>query len=170
MLYKDSTWEIREEEAWLPDGRVKRVPRAHRCDAVHVLAFPEPETILMLREYRPFYGEWVWMVPSGKVDKEKDVALAAQRELQEETGFKAKSLKHWFSTNHSEQLAMTNHVFLARDLESAPLEQDAHELIEVHPMKLEEAVRMASEGKIRHTVSAYALLRYGAVKEQGKEF
>ena len=161
-LYQDHLWKIFKEEAALPDGRRKVVNRVHGHDSVHILAFPKPDTLLLLREFRPFYGEWVWMLPSGKVDKEKDVLVAAQRELQEETGYRAKVLKPYFSTRNSEGIVQTNHVFIAHDLERAPLTQDEHELIEVHEVSLRDAVKGVLENRYgKHTPTAYALLRYG---------
>ena len=82
-LYEDKGWKILREEATLPDGRTTSCTRVYRADAVHILAFPSKDTILLLREYRPFHGAWQWMLPSGLADKESDVTAAAQRELHE---------------------------------------------------------------------------------------
>ena len=54
----------------------------------------------MLREYRPFYGTYIWMIPSGKADKEKDILVAAQRELQEETGITATEYRLFEKQTH----------------------------------------------------------------------
>lgn len=162
ILYDDHGWKILREEAPLPDGRKHSCTRVYRSDAVHILAFPNPETVLLLREYRAFHGEWRWMLPSGLVNKESDIAAAAQRELQEETGYRAKNLARYFSTQNSEHIVLVNHVFIARDLETAPLPPDEHELIEVHEISLRDAVKWVFEDRYeKHTPSAYALLRYG---------
>ena len=149
------------EEASLPDRKIKKkLVRVHRCDSVHILAFPEPSKILLLREFRPFYKTYIWMLPSGRVDKENDIEEAAQRELQEETGFRAKSLEHYCSTQHSESMDFSNHIFIAKDLTEDPLTKDEHELMEVHPMSVEEAIEKVLGSAVVHTTSAYALLRY----------
>jgi len=165
ILYEDSLWKIVKETGHLPDGRVKVQTRVHGLDIVHILAFPKPDTILLLREFRPFHGEWLWQLPSGRVDKEKDMMTAAQRELQEETGFRAKILKHYFSTRNGESVQLANHIFLAEDLEKAPLQQDAYELIEVHEVSLIDALKGVRENRYaHHTPTAYALLRYAVEK------
>lgn len=155
---------IAVEHASLPDGREKTVARIHRCDAVTILAFPTPRTVLLLREYRPFFGAYVWMLPSGKVDKETDILAAAQRELREETGFRAADLRPYFSSSFSEQFAFRNHVFLARDLAPDPLPQDAAEMIEVHEVPVEDAAENTLRDPM-HPLSALALLRY--LREHG---
>lgn len=149
------------ESAALPEGGVMRqTARVHRVDAVHILAFPTKDTILMIREFRPYYGTWIWMLPSGKADKEKDMAIAAQRELREETGFRAEELTPFCSANHSESIVMTNHFFIARKLVRAPLKQDDDERIEVKTVTLQEAIDNVLSSEKIHTPSAFGLLRY----------
>ncbi len=153
-------WKIIRESVTLPDGRIKTTDRAYRCNASHILAFPAPGKILLLREYRPYYKDWIWMIPSGHVDKEGDPLEAAQRELREETGFRANRLVHYCDSNTSENIVITNHYYLAEDLVHDPLEQDADEMIEVHELSLSEAIDKVMSSSRIHTPSAFALLRY----------
>jgi ADP-ribose pyrophosphatase len=104
------------------------------------------------------------MLPSGRVDKEQDIAEAAQRELREETGYRAQALEFYCSTRHSEAVNFANHLFLARDLVEDPLTQDADELIEVHVLPLAEAIEKTLGSPVVHTASAYGLLRYAREK------
>jgi ADP-ribose pyrophosphatase len=107
------------------------------------------------------------MVPSGKVDKETDPYGAAQRELQEETGFKSKDLSPYFTSKYSERLQYTAHVYLAKDLIAEPLPQDDTELIEVHELPLTEALEKVLKSDCTHTMSAFALLHYKHDLENG---
>lgn len=159
-LFSGYGWTVRLESASLPDGRIKKAARVHRADSVHILSFHADETILLLREYRPYYGEYIWMLPSGRVDKESDIVEAAQRELREETGYAAGKIELYFTARHSESIVMANHVFIARDLTMSPLPQDVDELIGVHTMHLPEALEKVLASPIVHALSALALLRY----------
>ena len=159
-LFNAGGWQIILDSADLPDGRTKKVPRVERADSVHLLAMPEEGKIIVIREYRPYYGQYIWMLPSGRADKEKDMAVAAQRELQEETGYKAGKLDFLWSVNHSESLIMTNHFFTARDLTHDPLPQDEDELIEVHVCTPQEALEKVHTSPKVHLPSAYGLMRY----------
>ncbi|NOS67995.1 MAG: NUDIX hydrolase [Candidatus Peribacteraceae bacterium] len=159
-LFNAHGWKIARESASLPDGRVKDMIVVSRPDSVHILAFPTPSTILMLREYRPRYKTHIWMVPSGRADKENDMKAAAQRELQEETGFRANHLEFYCTTRHSETLLSANHIFIARDLVKDPLPQDSDEMIEVHEVSLDQAIENVLGSEQVHTASAFALLRY----------
>lgn len=159
-LYNDSEWRIVRETASLPDGRKKTIERGYHVDTCHILAFPTPITVLVLREYRAFNQSWVWMLPSGKVDKETDPQKAAERELREETGFRAKEIHHYCSAFHSETYASASHFYIATDLVSDPLQQDDDEMIEVHELSLPEAVKKILESPFPRIPSACALLRY----------
>lgn len=160
ILYDDGTWSVRMEEASLPDGRIKKVSRVHRCDSAHILAFTDDKKVLMLREYRPFYGEWVWMVPSGRVDKETDVTKAARRELREETGYDATEITPLWVFQGSESIVTRNHVFQALHLTKDPLPKDADELIEVHECSIDDAIDRVLQSPVVHTASAAALMRW----------
>ena len=140
----------------------KTMSRVHRCDSVHIIALTRDNEILILREYRPFYGEYIWRIPSGRVDKENDAAEAAQRELREETSYKAKQLEHYCSAYCSESFDKQNHIFIARDLEQDPdpPPQDDDELIEVHILPLEDALEKILTSPVVDEPCAYALLRY----------
>src|SRR4051812_21577949 len=86
-LFTCKGWSVHEDEAKLPDGRTKTLNRAKRPHVAHVLPFKTEGSLLLLEEYRPFHGAWIWMLVSGLVDKENELVLGAHRELREETGY-----------------------------------------------------------------------------------
>lgn len=160
LLFKGNGWNATRESAELPDGRVNTADIIHRPDTVHIIAITEPGRVLILREFRAFYGEYVWMIPSGKADKEQDMYVAAQRELREETGYEARQLELLSTMNQIDTLDYSLHVFIARDLVKNPLPQESTELIEVHELPIEEALEKVLTSPKTHLISSYALLRY----------
>lgn len=159
-LFNGDGWKIIRETATLPDGRTATKTRAHYSDTVHLLALNEKGELLVLREYRPFYKTYIWMLPSGHVDKETDHHMAADRELREETGFRAKDLKHLWTANATEKLNATNYFYLAKNLVHDPLPQDDDEFMEVHALLPEEAYERIAGSERVHLASAYGVLRY----------
>ena len=99
----------------------------------------------------PFDGERVWLVrqprepvgepdllelPAGKIDKPgEELEELAQRELQEEIGKGARSLRH-LSTFYNSPGLLTeeHHLFLATDLYDARLDSGEEERIEVETL------------------------------------
>ncbi len=148
------------DTADLPGGGTKTSARLHRPDVVHIIAINSDGNVLLLREYRPFYGEYIWMLPSGHVDKESDALEAAHRELREETGFRAQSLTHFVTAQTAEKLVTKNHIYIGKDLVPDPLPQDAYERIEVHSFPIDEALKLVQSSPNIHMPSAYGLLLY----------
>lgn len=159
-LYKGHGWHVTFEEAPLPNGKIKKIARVKRCDTAHIIAVTESGTILLIREYRPFFKEYVWMLPTGRVNKEPDPKVTAQRELQEETGYRATTMEFLGKANHSEGFPTENHVFVAHGLIKDPLPPDDTELIEVHECTVPEAIEKVLSCAHVHMPSAYGLLRY----------
>ena len=65
--------------------------RKHSTPAVMVLPIIKPDNeIVLIRQFRPPTGRYMWETPAGLIDPGEDVAAAALRELAEETGFSGK--------------------------------------------------------------------------------
>lgn len=157
-LFNAHGWRITQDSVALPSGKQKAMVRVHHSDRAHIVAYKTPHTILLLREYRPFYAQHVWMLPSGHIDKERDPLVAAQRELREETGYRADQMQHLYSVQHSEAFTVTNHFFRGTQLVHDPLPQDADEMIEVHECTVDDAIdRILTSPRI-HMPSAFVLL------------
>lgn len=159
-LFSISNWRIVRESAPLPDGRMKNIVRLHTADTVHILPILSPEKIVIIREFRPFYADYIWLLPSGKADLESDLTAAAQRELREETGYRAESMQPYCSCNYVERMAFTNHIFIAKGLTKDPLPMDSFECIETHEKPFSEALELILGSPRVHAASAYGLLRY----------
>ena len=114
----------------------------------------------MLREYRPFYGDYVWMLPSGKVDKENIPIDAAQRELREETGYRAENIRHYCTVFGSESINISHHIFIASGLVKDPLPADVDEMIEVHELSIDDAIKNVLSSPNIHEISGFALFHY----------
>lgn len=148
------------DTAAIPDGREKKGIRLHRSHSVNVIPVLENGDIVLLREYRPFIGGYVWLIPGGKVDKESDLLAAAQRELQEESGYEATHIEPYGTFFLNDVLSIRNHIFIARGLTHNPMAQDEDELIEAHAMPLDEAIEKVLSCPEIHAISAACLLRY----------
>lgn len=160
-LYDQEGWLVTKETSDpMPDGRTKTTIRVNNVDSASIIAINKDGNVLLLREYRPFWGDYIWMLPSGKVDKEKDHNVAALRELQEETGYGAKDIQPYFVFNFNERIKITHHLYIAKDLYSDPLPQDDDELIELHELPLDQAIENVLSSPRIHAASAIGLLRY----------
>ena len=70
------------------------VARVGNTSAVMILPLIKPDNeVVIIRQFRPPTGKYVWETPAGLIDPGEDAATAALRELAEETGFSGKLQK-----------------------------------------------------------------------------
>src|SRR6204780_3813178 len=86
-LYQDEWLAIPRAGGELPDGRrlehrLIRTPPGAGCVVVR------DGRVLLLWRHRFITGSWGWEIPLGKIDPGEDLAHAAARETEEETGWR----------------------------------------------------------------------------------
>ena len=107
--------------------------------SVIIAAMPDPETILLVREYACGMHRYELGLPKGRMDPGETPEQAANRELKEETGFGARKLHLLRSLALSPSyMEFATHLVLAEDLYPERLPGDEPEEIEVVPWKLDD--------------------------------
>jgi ADP-ribose pyrophosphatase len=148
-VYKCSLFRVTEEEATDPGGfHIKRSIVRHMGSAV-MMAVDEKKRILLVRQFRLPAAKNLWELPAGRLDEGERPLQAARRELQEETGYKAKTWKKlavfWPSPGYVGE-KMT--IFLATDLTEGEAQPMEDERIECRWFKRKELDKMIREGEI----------------------
>lgn len=125
--------------------------------AVTVVAVLPDRRLLLVRQYRHPAGEVLFELPAGTLDMLDDGSveeplLAAQRELWEETGYRAGSwrkLAEFFTAPGFASELM--HLFLATDVSPDPAYEgpEEDERLELEIVPFSEALAMADDGRIR---------------------
>ena len=86
----DSYWcGLRRDYVELADGREQEYHVFEIHDAVAVVPVLPDGSIVMLWQFRHPHGKTHWEIPAGRVDEGEGAAAAAERELLEETGYRA---------------------------------------------------------------------------------
>ncbi len=99
--------------------------------AVIVVAMPDPDTVLLVREYAAGMGRYELGPVKGAIDPGEGIEEAANRELMEEAGFGARELRVLRELAQSPSyMTHTAHVVLARDLYPQSLPGDEPEPME----------------------------------------
>ncbi|KAA3664242.1 MAG: NUDIX hydrolase [Chloroflexi bacterium] len=152
-LWEGSSWRFRVETLALSDGnKMERGKIVHPGAVVLVpmLHIEKTPHIAMIRQFRHVLNETIFELPAGTRGWDEDWHVCAQRELQEETGYRAASFTKlgdiWPSPGVSDELMK---LYLATGLQPDPLPADVDEEIEVVPMPLVDCIEMVQNGRIR---------------------
>ena len=106
-------------------------------DSVIIAPFLDNETLLMIREYSAAIDDYELTLPKGLVDRGEDFLQAANRELQEEIGYKADQLDYIAPlTIAPGYINHTSHVIRATGLTASRLPGDEPEVLEIVPCKI----------------------------------
>jgi ADP-ribose pyrophosphatase len=124
--------------------------------------------IVVERQYRHAAGRFLWELPAGKLEPGEDVLLGAQRELEEETGYRAKKWKLLVEYYASPGfLGESMKIFLAEGLVAGDAHPDEDEQIELRLVKLSEVLKLIEKGAILDGKTLTGVLLY-ARKTAGK--
>ena len=147
----------------LPNGSTARYEIVHHPGGAAVVAIDDAQRVCLLRQYRPAAGGWVWELPAGRLEPGEPPQATAVRELMEEAGCSA---SHWESLgsilSSPGVFDEIIHLYLARGLSAGEVQHEQHEVIEVHWMPLDAAVRQATDGILRDGKTVTGLLRAAA--------
>jgi rSAM/selenodomain-associated transferase 1 len=159
VVYQNPWIRVDEEQVELPDGRTTLYGVVRCGECVGVLPFLDPETVVLIRQYRYVARGVFWEMPTGGVHAGESLETAAQRELGEEIGYRAERLVPLVSYHTSKSVVdETAHLFAAEGLSPVSTPPDATEFIEVRPVPFAEALRMVEQGEIKDSMTVIAVL------------
>lgn len=157
MIWQGGSWNFWEHELAGPNGRSLRKGSIEHPGAVVLIPLQEREDtveILMLRQYRLALRQTIVELPAGTRGWDEDWLECAQRELREETGYRAESFtllgEFWPTPGLSNERMR---LYLATGLTPDPLPGDADEEIALYPLPLAEALAMAEDGRLQDAKS-----------------
>jgi len=146
-----------------PDG--SQAPRevVEHVDSVAIAAVDDQQRVLLIRQYRQPFQEYLWELPAGLCDKPGEAPTAtARRELAEETGFEATDWTSLVDLRPSPGISTESaRVYQATGLRKRdrPGDADGEESdLEIEWVPLPEAVARALEGRITNALAVAGLL------------
>lgn len=163
-VYRGKIVSLRCDDAVLPDGRAcKREVIEHSGGACVLCVYGGK--IALVRQFRYAYGEEMLELPAGKLNAGEDPAVAAARELGEETGLVAKELNHIYTIYPTP--GYTNekiYIYEAVGVTAGRQHLDEGEFLNVEFYTPEEVLKKISEGEIKDAKTIVAVLHYARQK------
>ena len=158
-VYENRWIRVREDQVELPDGRTTLYGVVQCADCVGVLPFLDPDTIILVGQYRYVAGDFYWEMPTGAMKPGESEEAAVQRELAEEAGYEAGRLVKLCAYHTSKSVVdETANIYLADGLRPVARRADPTEFIEVCAFPFDEVVRMVERDEIKDSMTIIAVL------------
>jgi len=157
---------VRVTEACTDGSRRQREVIRHPGSVV-IVPLVSPHEVCLVEVVRVAVGRTLLELPAGTLDRVESLEEAAQRELAEETGYRAGRImpvgSMWMSPGI---LRERMHLFVAEELTAGPQALEPGEQIRTRVVAWEEAVAMCLDGRIDDAKTIAGLLLTDARRRQ----
>ncbi len=176
LVHRGRYMEFRVDTIERADGSTGTRDVVGHPGAVAVLAIDDDGRLLLVRQWRIPARQALLEIPAGTLDVHdgatEDPALAAQRELEEETGHRAttwrKLATFWTAPGFTSELM---HLYLATGITGAEgddrLTPDEDERLELRHVDVDEALGMVERGEICDAKTILGILWLGRLRAAG---
>jgi ADP-ribose pyrophosphatase len=157
--YQGSFLNVQQDRVRLPDGSTAQREYIRHPGAVMVVPLLDDGRLLMERQYRHPMGRVLLEFPAGKLDAGEPPLVCGQRELAEETGYRAAEWAHAGVLHNA--IAYSDeaiHIFFARGLARGAQQLDAGEFLEIVTHTPLELDGMALRGELTDAKTLIGLL------------
>lgn len=162
LVRKGAITEIYEDTISLPDGRIERWDLVDHVGAAAVVAVRDDGKILMVRQWRNPNEEEMPEIPAGKLDaRDEPTELAAARELEEETGYRAGTLTRLITFRPTVAYSSEKiDIYLATNLTKGEQHLDDDEFLNVELWDAVDVERAIYDGTIEDGKTIAGVLAY----------
>jgi ADP-ribose pyrophosphatase len=157
--FRGRVFSVRSDEIAFEDGERARLDIVEHGGSYAVVALPEPNKIVLVRQYRHAAGRELWEIPAGTAEPGEGIVNGALRELAEETGYRAASARHIYTFYMTPGFCdEVMHVIVAENLQPGMQALDEDERIVVQTFTIEETDSLLASGEICDIKTLFALM------------
>ena len=145
----------------LPNGKVAERDVVRHPGAAVVIPILDDGRVILCEQHRTALGGNMIEIPAGVLEAGEDPAIAAARELEEETGYRARKIERLLDFHPSAGFCdEIMHIFVATGLEKTEQNLDPDEFIQVHVRTFEEVRQLVRDGELTDgkTIAAFLYL------------
>ena len=168
-IYRGKIVHLFVESAALPNGKTFDLEVVRHPGASAVVPLKEDGKVVLIYQYRHAAGGFIYEVPAGKLSPGEAPESCAEREVEEEVGYKVGKLEKLTTIFTApgfcdEQI----HLFLGTELVFSGQQLGEDEVLQVIEVPFEEAMNRIEDQTIRDAKSIVALeLAYRRAKKRG---
>ncbi|QVL32930.1 NUDIX hydrolase [Telmatocola sphagniphila] len=164
-VHKGRKIEVQIDTHTAPNGQLIKRDVILHPGAVVILPVIDREHVCLLKNFRFVVNETLWEAPAGTLEPKEEWQHAAERELLEETGYKATQwtyLGYLFASPGvmNEKL----HLYIAENLTQHEAQPEPDEQLEPITLTMDEALKMCFDGRIKDSKTVSILLMWDRLR------
>jgi ADP-ribose pyrophosphatase len=149
-IYAGKVLALNRETVMLPNGQSTELEIIRHPGASAVVPIKDDGTVMLIRQFRHAAGGFIYEIPAGKLHPQENPEICAARELEEEIGYRAGSLKLltsiWTAPGFTDEVI---HIYLGSGLQPGRQQLDQDEVLELVEWPLAKAMAEIQKGTIR---------------------
>ncbi len=159
-VYRGKVVDVRRDDVEISTGRKSVREVVEHPGGVVIVAQKNSDTVLMVKQFRYPIKQAALELPAGKLEKGEEPFPAAKRELEEETGYRAKIWKELGYINTTPGFCNEKlYLYYAADLDFVGEHPDEGEVIQCFEYKIDEICSKIKKGEINDAKTICGLMR-----------
>lgn len=167
IVYKGSVLEYVVDKVELENKTQGVREMVFHPGGVGVICVDDDGYVYLVRQFRKPYEKSILEIPAGKLNKDEDPLVCAERELSEETGIRADNLislgEFYPSVGYTNEVL---HLFLATGLQKGEANPDEDEFVDVEKIHLSVLVDMIMSNEIKDGKTISAVLKANRILQK----
>ncbi|WP_446899373.1 NUDIX hydrolase [Clostridium sp. LBM24168] len=162
LIYKGKIIEVNMYNVMLPNGKYGSREIVNHPGGVAILTYKDENTLIFVEQFRKPFEKTILEIPAGKIESGEEPEICGKRELEEETGYKARSFKYLgkiiTSPGFCDEII---YIYEARNLYKGRNDiGDKDEFINLKEIKVDRVKEMIKSGEIvdAKTISAFMFI------------
>jgi ADP-ribose pyrophosphatase len=151
VVYDGRIFRIERDLVALENGRIVPMEAVRHRGSVVLIAQPDRDRVVLIRQYRYVIGRWIWELPAGSLEAGEAPARAARRECLEEIGQRPRSVRRLGTFYPSPGFCDERMIFYACTglvRPARPVAGDPDEQIQPRVFTIEEAWALVETGSV----------------------
>ncbi|MGQ0695775.1 MAG: NUDIX domain-containing protein [Nitrospiraceae bacterium] len=167
-IYTGRVVTLNIDRVTLPNGVTVDLEIIRHSGAAAVVPMKDDGTVVLIRQFRHAADGFIYEIPAGKLHPGEDPLNCAERELEEEIGYRASSFELLSSIFTAPGFAdEVIHVYKATGLTKGHQQLDRDEVLDVIEMPLSDAMAKIEDGTIRDAKTIVGLQAV-YIRKQGR--
>lgn len=160
VIFEGRIIRVHVDTVEMPDGKLATREVVDHPGGVGVVALTDNNEVIMVKQFRKPIEKAIYEIPAGKLDHGEDHRVCGIRELEEETGYKAKEFIYLGYMYPTPGFANeVTHVYLAKGLYEGQIHPDPDEYLDVEKIPIDKVKEMIMNNEINDGKTVFGVFK-----------